>query len=225
MAKAPRSYGDACRTAHALDLIGDRWALLVVRELLLGPKRFTDLAAGLPRATPDMLSQRLQDLEREGIVRRRKLAPPAAASVYELTEWGAELEPVLIYLGAWSGKSPQPPRDPASISPVSFALALRSHFDPEAAGDMRVRAVLRMDGEEFRVEVADGKLEIKPEQVEDPDIVIELDQLAVSDALWGDESLEQVRKDGGLKVEGDLRLAKRLFALFPDRIVPPALVG
>src|SRR5437867_13400571 len=97
-----RSYDDGCAAAHALDLIGDRWALLVVRELVLGPKRFTDLRAGLPRISPNVLTQRLEELERTAIVRRRKLAPPAAAWVYELTEWGTQLEPVIAALGRWA---------------------------------------------------------------------------------------------------------------------------
>ena len=90
-----RSYGDACGIPRALDRVGERWALMIVRELLLGPKRFTDLRTGLPDASPNVLSQRLRELEQEGIVRRRKLPPPAGSKVYELTEWGTELEPVL----------------------------------------------------------------------------------------------------------------------------------
>src|ERR687888_870608 len=97
-----RSYGDGCGIAHALDLVGERWALLVVRELLLGPKRFTDLRAGLPNASPNVLSQRLRELEEATIGRRRRLPPPAGSQVYELTEWGRELEPLVISLGAWA---------------------------------------------------------------------------------------------------------------------------
>ena len=93
-----RSYEDGCAAAHALDLIGERWALLVVRELLLGPKRFTDLRAGLPNVSPNVLAQRLRELEQAGVVRRRKLPPPAASKVYELTEWGMELEPVIVVI-------------------------------------------------------------------------------------------------------------------------------
>src|SRR5829696_7888968 len=96
---AMRAYCDGCATAHALDLIGERWALLVVRELLLGPKRFTDLRAGLPGVSPNVLAQRLRELESAGVVHRRKLPPPAASRVYELTEWGEELEPVIVRLG------------------------------------------------------------------------------------------------------------------------------
>src|SRR3954469_17558802 len=98
-----RSYEDRCGIARALDVVGERWALLVVREMLLGPKRFTDLRAGLPKLGPDILSQRLRDLEEAGIVRRGKLPPPAASRVYELTEWGQELEPVLMALGRGGG--------------------------------------------------------------------------------------------------------------------------
>src|SRR5436853_1715789 len=96
-----RTYGESCAAAHALDLVGERWALLVARELLLGPKRFTDLRAGLPRVGPDMLAARLRELEDAGVVRRRTLPPPAASKVYELTEWGAELAPGLMALGRW----------------------------------------------------------------------------------------------------------------------------
>src|SRR6478752_3359491 len=108
-----RSYGEACRFAHALDLVGERWALLVVRELLLGPKRFTDLRAGLPQVGPDVLSQRLRELEGAGLVARRTLDPPAPAKVYELTPRGAQLEPVILELGRFGSAAPFPDGDPA----------------------------------------------------------------------------------------------------------------
>src|SRR2546430_1285561 len=101
-----RSYQDGCAAAHGLDLVGERWALLVVRELILGPKRFTDLRAGLPGVSANVLTQRLAELEESGIVQRRKLPPPAAAWIYELTPWGLELEPVIMALGLWASRSP-----------------------------------------------------------------------------------------------------------------------
>src|SRR5215210_5774175 len=104
-----RTYGDRCGVARALDLVGERWALLVVRELVLGPKRFTDLRAGLPRLSTDVLAQRLRELEAAGVVRRRKLPPPSGARVYELTEWGQDLEPLVIGLGRWGSRAPFPP--------------------------------------------------------------------------------------------------------------------
>src|SRR5687767_14711475 len=131
-----RSYEDGCATAHALDIIGERWALLVVRELLLGPKRFTDLRADLPGVSPNVLSQRLDELERVAVLRRRRLAPPAAAWVYELTEWGAELEPVILQLGRWGARSPfMKPDLPMSVD--SLALSLRAMFDPGAANGFK----------------------------------------------------------------------------------------
>src|SRR3954470_1070788 len=103
-----RTYGDRCGVARALDLVGERWALLVVRELLLGPKRFTGLRAGLPHVGPDVLAQRLRDLEAAGVVARRALRPPAGARVYELTPRGRELEPVVLALGRWGSVAPFP---------------------------------------------------------------------------------------------------------------------
>src|ERR671915_192738 len=138
-----RTYDDSCAAAHALDLVGERWALLVVRELLLGPKRFTDLRAGLPHVSPNVLSQRLRELESAGVVRRRKLPPPAASRIYELTEWGEELEPVVISLGRWSARSPSRPRD-AGLGVDSLVLSLRTMFDPLAAGKLAATYELRL---------------------------------------------------------------------------------
>ena len=127
-----RTYGDPCGIARALDVVGERWALLVVRELLLGPKRFTDLRAGLPNLSPDVLSQRLRELEADGLVTRRRLPPPAGSKVYELTERGLELEPVILALGRWGTSVPFPP-DGHELGPDSTILALKTVFDPKAA--------------------------------------------------------------------------------------------
>src|SRR5947209_19180138 len=138
-----RSYQDGCAAAHALDLIGQRWALLVVRELLLGPKRFTDLRAGIPDISPNVLGQRLRELEESGIVRRRKLAPPAAAQVYELTDWGRQLEPAVLALGRWASASPSFPLG-AEMGPDSLVLALKSAFQPEKANGLNTTYELRL---------------------------------------------------------------------------------
>src|SRR5580765_8156853 len=123
-----RTYGDRCGVARALDLVGERWALLVVRELLLGPKRFTDLRAGIPHVSADVLTQRLKELERAGVVRRGTLPPPAGSRIYELTERGRELEPIVIALGRWGSVAPFPPGD-AQIGDDAFVIALKSLFD------------------------------------------------------------------------------------------------
>src|SRR5215216_3549996 len=127
-----RTYGDPCGIARALDVVGERWALLVVRELLLGPKRFTDLRTGLPHVSPDVLAQRLRELDQDGVVRRRTLAPPAGSKVYELTERGRELEPVILALGRWGSSEPFPPAD-ARLGPDSAVIALLTVFEPAAA--------------------------------------------------------------------------------------------
>src|SRR5450432_1419659 len=124
-----RSYSDPCGIARALDLVGERWALLVVRELLFGPKRFTDLRAGIPDVSADVLGRRLRELEQTGVVQRRKLAPPAGSWVYELTDWGYELEAVVVALGRWGSRSPAHRVD-GELGVDSLALAFRADFEP-----------------------------------------------------------------------------------------------
>jgi DNA-binding HxlR family transcriptional regulator len=169
-----RTYGDGCAIAHALDLVGERWALLVVRELLLGPKRFSDVQAGVPNARPNVLSQRLRDLEAAGIVRRRKLGPPARAWVYELTERGLELEPVLLGLGAWGRRSPVKPSG-VPIGTDSLLLALKTHFSP--ARWTGGPAVFRVDlGDDvFAVTAAGTGLTVVRAEPADPDTTIRTD--------------------------------------------------
>ena len=142
-----RSYGDSCGIARALDAVGERWALLVVRELLLGPKRFTDLRSGLPRIGPDMLAARLRELEDLGLVVQRRLAPPAARTVYELTAYGRELEPVLHALGRWGSRRPLA-TDPPPLSPDAIVVAMQTMFESDPAARPSVIA-LRLDGHEF----------------------------------------------------------------------------
>src|ERR671930_235062 len=151
---ARRTYGDRCGIARALDLVGERWALLVVRELLLGPKRFTDLRSGLPHVSPDVLSQRLRELEESGLVRRGKLPPPAGSRIYELTERGRQLEPVILELGRFGSVAPIPSSD-AKIGADALAIAV-IESDPGALAsvlwhgrklaDAKRAAEIRMSG-------------------------------------------------------------------------------
>jgi DNA-binding HxlR family transcriptional regulator/putative sterol carrier protein len=209
-----RSYGEACRFAYALDLVGERWALLVVRELLLGPKRFTDLRAGLPHASPNILSERLRELEQAGVVHRRKLPPPAASQVYELTEWGEELEPVVTKLGAWGARSPVPP-DSQEIGASSIVLALRSLFDAEAAADLEASYELRLGEESFRVEIAAGELELGRGEAETPTAAIETDPGTLAALLTGQLPLADALDSGAASIEGTGKEASRFLALFP----------
>lgn len=209
-----RSYADGCAVAHALDLIGERWALLIVRELLLGPKRFTDLRHGLPGAAPNVAAQRLRDLEAAGVLRRRTLPPPAASRVYELTEWGLELESVVRALGRWGSRSPRMQHD-APLSIDSLVLALRTLFEPAQADDFAGRFALRIDGDEFRAAVADGHFHIVRDSVGPADVTITTDRATLNEMIWSHRDLDQATDDGLVRVDGDLALVRRFIELFP----------
>jgi DNA-binding HxlR family transcriptional regulator len=210
-----RTYGDGCSIARGLDFVGERWALLIVRELLLGPKRFTDLRKGLRKASPNVLSQRLDELEQAGVIQRRTLPPPAAARVYELTDWGLELEDVVMALGGWAARSPGPPSDAPIVSPDSVVLALRARFDPAAAPASDARYELRFGEDRFGIEVVDGELRVARGNLEDADVTIATDTDTLNAVLWGDQTLAQAQRSGALTVEGDEAAAKRFVQLFP----------
>ena len=217
-----RTYDDGCAAAHALDLVGERWALLVVRELLLGPKRFTDVRAGLPGASPNVISQRLRDLEGAGIVRRRKLPPPAASRVYELTEWGEELEPVIVRLGRWGARSPSKPRD-AALGVDSLVLSMRTMFDPRATEGFGASYELRFGEDRFRAVVDDGRFEISRGSAEGADAIVEADSNTLAGLLYAGRPLAEALESGDLKVEGNRAAFERFLGLFPlPEPAPPA---
>ncbi|MBA2618810.1 MAG: transcriptional regulator [Rubrobacter sp.] len=217
-----RTYDDGCAAAHALDLVGERWALLVVRELLLGPKRFTDLKAGLPGASPNVLSQRLRELEGAGIVRRRKLPPPAASRVYELTEWGEELEPVIVRLGRWGARSPSKPRD-AALGVDSLVLSFRTMFDPRAAEGLTASYELRFGEDQFHAVVDDSRFEISRGSADRPDAIVETDSDTLAALVYAGRPLAEVLESGDLKIEGDGSAVERFLGLFPlPEPAPPA---
>ena len=209
-----RTYGEACATAHALDLVGERWALLIVRELLLGPKRFTDLRSGITHASPNVLSQRLRELEAVGVVRRRKLGPPSGARVYELTEWGAELEPALAALGRWGVRSPALPNE-APMSVDSSVLALRTMFDPDAAAGLDASYELRLGEDRFRVHVGDSRFQISRGATEAPDAMIETEPKALAALLWQGRRLPEALRSGEVRIDGDRSAIERFLRLFP----------
>ena len=209
-----------------MDLVGERWGLLVVRELLLGPKRFTDLRAGLPKASPNVLSERLRELERGAIVRRRKLPPPAGSSVYELTDWGRELGPIVLALGGWAVRSPSFPED-APVGVDSAILGMTSLFDPDAAKGFDATLELGLDDDRFRVRVAKGKIEIDRELTENPDAVIETSVETLHEIIWQRLELAKAVRDGAIRIEGDRRAASLFVGLFPlpEQATPPALAS
>jgi DNA-binding HxlR family transcriptional regulator len=152
-----RSYGDACGIARALDVVGERWALLVVRELLLAPQRFSDLRRALPNAASNIVADRLRELEDRGVIRRRKIEASGGGSVYELTEWGRKLEPIVLALGEWGLEVPVPERP--TISATSALLFLRGIARPDPHADPLV-CRLELDGRAWTVAIAHGRVEV-----------------------------------------------------------------
>jgi DNA-binding HxlR family transcriptional regulator len=206
-----RRYDDPCGIARALDVVGDRWALLVVRELIFGPKRFSQLRDGLNGVSPNVLSQRLRDLEDGGILRRHALDPPAAVAVYELTPRGLALEPILLELGRWGSREPMPAAGQLSASAV--LLALRTVFDPTAADDAIV--ALRIDGDWFGLTVAGGSIDIAHGRAEHPAVTLETDAATLRSVAFGREPVSAAERDGRLTIRGDRRLAERFTRIFP----------
>jgi DNA-binding HxlR family transcriptional regulator len=200
-----RTYGDRCGIARALDLVGERWALLVVRELLLGPKRFTDLRAGLPKIGPDVLAQRLRELEASDVVRRGKLPPPAASQVYELTDWGRELEPVVLGLGRWGSQAPVPSAD-APLGSDAAMLALKTMFQP--SDGFRAHLEIRLGEDRYDARVDGDRLDIVRGSADRPDATIDTDPGTLATVLWhhGPES--------ALGIDGDNDAVARFLDLF-----------
>jgi len=210
-----RTYGDGCGIAHALDLVGERWALLIVRELLLGPKRFTDLRDGLPNASPNVLAQRLRELEQASVVRRRKLPPPASSRVYELTDWGRELEPVIRTFGLWAVRSPTFPHD-APVGTDSLVLALGTLFDADAAEGLSASYELRLGESSFRARIADGTIELRRGPADDADAIVVTAADTLAAILWGDRELDDAVQAGEVRIDGDRRAVARFVGLFPQ---------
>jgi DNA-binding HxlR family transcriptional regulator len=208
-----RRYEDACGTAHALDLIGERWSLLVMRELMLGPRRFGDLRGSLPGLSANVLTQRLEGLEGAGIIRRRRLAPPASVQVYELTDWGREAEPIVRGLGKWAARSPL--HDPTlPLSAVSLILSLRTMFDADKAAGVDVTLGLRFGEEAFTVTVRDGELDADRGEAIRPDAVISGRPDAFAGLIYGFRTLEALEGEGLLAVAGDRAALERFAGLW-----------
>src|SRR3954468_2981913 len=184
-----RRYGDACGTAHALDLIGERWALLVMRELMLGPKRFSDLKRDLPGISANVLTQRLEGLESTGLVRRRRLPPPGPAQVYELTFWGYEAEPIIETLGRWATRSPA--HDPGlPLSATSLMLSFRTMQSPERIGSFEGRIGFRIGEETFVATVEGGRVQAERGEMAGTDAVFTGSPEAIAAIVYGGQPIE-----------------------------------
>jgi DNA-binding HxlR family transcriptional regulator len=209
-----RTYADRCGVARALDLVGERWALLVVRELLLGPKRFTDLRAGLPHIGPDILSQRIRELETGGLVERRILAPPSRTRLYALTARGQQLEPVILALGRFGSVAPFPDGQ-SGFGPDAAILALKTLFDPDAVPDAHIEVELRIGDWTYSLRVAEGTLHVERGPDNGPDAVITAEASPLAAVLWHGLSLETALESEAIAVSGDRRVAQEFLTLFP----------
>lgn len=218
-----RSYDDGCAAAHALDLVGERWALLVVRELAFGARRFTDLRTGLPGISANVLTLRLDELEQASVLRRRHLLPPAATWVYELTEWGLELVPMLMALGRWGARSPlMAPGLP--VSAAALMLSMRTMFSAEAAGDLTATIGFEFGHDRYQAVVAKGRLRLERGEPATPDAVLAGDPQALASVLYGGDKLAEAVRSGALQVRGDKGVVRKLVTLFPLPERPPAPV-
>ena len=201
-----------------MDLIGERWAMPLIRELLLGPRRFGDLKTSLNGISANVLTQRLEGLEAAGVLVRRRLPPPASVQVYELTPWGYEAAPIFQALGRWAVRSPH--HDPTKpFSPVSLMLSLRTMLSDQAAGNLKARIQLEMNGEPFFwARNKKGEVRIGRGVIDEPDLLIRGSPGEIAGYVYAGAPIESI------DVDGDRKLAAKLPGLFPmpDKARPSA---
>ena len=218
-----QAYGQYCGLARAIEVVGEPWALLVVRDLLVAPKRLTDLREGLPLIPTSVLSKRLEELEYAGVVRRRAPSRPALSVVYELTEYGAELEEIVLRLGRWGARILGGPRREEIVTSDSMVMALRTTFRPDAARGLRVSYVLHLGELVIHARVDDGTLEVGEGPLADPDLVLEAGP-ALKALMAGEMSPREAIESGGVRLTGDPGLLAwfvECFHIAPAPIVRP----
>jgi DNA-binding HxlR family transcriptional regulator len=215
-----RWYEDACGTAFAMELVGERWSLLVVRELMLGPRRFSELRKALAGISAKVLSERLVSLERAGALVKRTLPPPANVQVYELTEWGYLAEPAIQELGRWAAQSPL--HDPTlPLSPVSLMLSLRTMVDKVRAKELEATIGFDVAGENYLAELKDGRLPIRRADIEGAQVTFRAPVAPLLAAVFYGKVPPQELAAQGVGIDGDRALADR----FVDLFHLPAKVG
>ena len=208
-----RRYDDACGLAHALELVGERWAMLVLRELAYGPRRFSELKADLQGISANVLTQRLTELEARGLVRKLRLPPPASVQVYQATEWGLEAVQMIASLGRWAARSPA--HDPTlPMSHVSIIMSLQTLLSPVLAGNLDVRVGFRLGDADYVTHLHDGRLDVKRGDIENCTVTFTGSPTDVAAVIHGGAPFDLIR------IEGDMDLAKRFVKLFP---LPPKI--
>jgi DNA-binding HxlR family transcriptional regulator len=206
-----RRYDDACGLAHALDLLGERWGMLVLRELAYGPRRFSELKADLQGISANVLTQRLTELEQRGLLRKLRLPPPASVQVYQATDWGLEAVPVIASLGRWAARSPaHDPRLP--MSHVSIIMSLQTLISPTLAEGLDARIGFRLGDADYIAHAHDGRLDVKRGDIGNCRVTFTGAASEVAAVIHGGAPFELIR------VEGDVELARRFVKLFP---LPP----
>ncbi len=215
-----RWYDDACGLALGMQLVGDRWTLIVLRELMYGPRRFVQLRRVIPGISASVLTQRLERLEATGVLVRRKLPPPASVQVYELTDWGRESEAMMAALARWAVRSPL--HDPRrSLSDASLMMSFRSLLDPARADGIDARIGFAIGEEHFATHLHDGRIEVVRGEAVDAVLSFTAQEAGpIAAAIYDGASLEALEATGALKVHGDRALAERFITLFP---VPPKI--
>ncbi|QLC23691.1 transcriptional regulator [Parasphingopyxis algicola] len=214
-----RWYNDACGTAFALDLIGERWSILIIRELMFGPRRFGELRAGLPGISANILTQRLERLEENRILVKRRLPPPASAQVYELTEWGYESEPMVQMLGRWATRHPE--HDPTlPLSAASIMMSFRTMIDSERAGEMDARLGFRLGEDAFVAHVHGGAIDIERGDPATGEVRVSGEATMLAAVVYGGEALADMEAQNLLTVRGDRALFERFIKLFvlPEKL-------
>jgi DNA-binding HxlR family transcriptional regulator len=203
-----RRYEDACGLAHAMELLGERWAMLVLRELAYGPRRFSELKSDLVGISANVLTQRLTELEARGLVRKTRLPPPASVQVYEATPWGLEVVPLIASLGRWAARSPW--HDPKlQMSHVSVMMSLQTLISPALAEGLDTRIGFQFGDTSYVAIVRNGRLDVDRTAVKDCQVVFSGAPNEIAAVIHGGAPFAMIR------VEGDMDLARRFVRLFP----------
>jgi len=218
-----RSYHQFCPTSYALDLIGDRWTLLIVREMLFGPRRYTDLLKGLPGIGTNLLADRLKWLEHNRVIQGRQLPPPSCAAVYELTDYGRELGPVISMLASWGLRLlPCPIPETEFVGVVPTVASIFKLFNPSAAAGLNLAVSLCIEDEVYCLRVADGQISLIPYQTAPPDLVIGSSARALIQLVNGHITAEQACRETDLTIKtGDLATLETFAGLFSSTVSQP----
>ena len=208
------SYEQYCALARALDVVGSRWTLLIVRELRPGPRRFTDLLEGLPGISRKLLTERLRELERDGVITRTELPPPAARTVYELTDDGLDLATAVMPLVTWGAKRMGARRSDDVFHPRWLAMAMVSLADREAAAGVHDVYQYVVGEHSFHFVVDDGEIDVRDGVADDPSVVVTTDEAAMADMAFGNVTPAQAARAGALSITGDQPARTRLRKIF-----------